>query len=297
MYNEIINQNKYLLDWGGNNFMNASKKAVLFTFITSILWSTSGLFIKLVEWDYLAIVFGKALFTAIPMYFMVKKTKILWSKAVIGGAISYAAFTFCITLSTKLTTSSNAVLMQYTAPVYVAILSGILLKEKVLKLDWICLGTVLIGMALFFIDKTGGGSVLGNIIAIGNGISFAGMAISLRMQQSGNPEQSVFLGNVLAAILSVPFAFRAGLPSMKSILVLIFSGIVLAISYELYSLATKHLTALQSVLIPVLDPVLNPVWVFLAIGEKPGIISFLGGLIILIAVTLRSLLIMKEKTS
>lgn len=271
--------------------MSASKKAVIFTFITSILWSTSGLFIKLVEWDYLAIVFGKGLFTAIPMYFMVYKQKIVFSRAFISGAISYAAFTYCITLSTKLTTSSNAVLMQYTAPIYVAVLSGFLLKEKVSKMDWTCLGIVILGMVLFFLDKAGGGSALGNFIAIGNGISFAGMAISLRMQQSGNPEQSIFLGNVLAAITSIPFAVRAGMPSFKSVIILIFSGIVLAISYELYSLATKHLTALQSVLIPVLDPVLNPVWVFLAIGEKPGIISLIGGLIILISITIRSLLL------
>ena len=144
---------------------------------TAFLWSLAGVFIKVIEWPPLAIVCTRSLVATITMYLFVRKQKFEWSWPMLAAALSYTAFTYCIILSTKLTTSANAVMMQYTAPIYVAFLSWFFLKEKIRKSDWFCLIAVIGGMALFFMDQMGGGSnLIGNIIAIGNGLSFAFLA-------------------------------------------------------------------------------------------------------------------------
>jgi drug/metabolite transporter (DMT)-like permease len=97
--------------------------------------------------------------------------------------------------------------------------------------------------------------------------------------------ESVLLGNILTALIGLPFMFQ-GTPSSSSWIGLILLGVFqLGLSYALYTTAVKHITALEAVLIPVVEPILNPVWVFLVIGEAPGRWAFLGGAIVLAAVT------------
>lgn len=274
--------------------MHAKQKAVLLMLCTAFLWSLAGVFIKVIEWTPLAIVCTRSLVATITMYFFIRKQKFEWSWPMLGAALSYAAFTYCIILSTKLTTSANAVMMQYTAPIYVAFLSWFLLKERIRKSDWICLIAVIGGMVLFFMDQMGGSSLIGNIIAIGNGLSFAFLSIFLRLQKSGHPEQSIFLGALLAFLIGIPFTIGHGIPSPKSILVIIIAGIVVSLGYRMFTEASKNLSAMQSVMLPALDPILNPIWVFLVVGERPSATALLGGAIVLIAITLRSLLLIRE---
>ncbi len=274
--------------------MSTKQKAVLLMLCTAFLWSLAGVFIKIIEWSPLAIVCTRSLVATITMYFFVRKQKFEWSWPMLAAALSYATFTYCIILSTKLTTSANAVMMQYTAPIYVAFLSWFLLKEKIRRSDWLCLIAVIGGMALFFMDQMGSNNLIGNIIAIGNGLSFAFLSIFLRFQKNGHPEQSIFLGTLLAFLIGIPFTIGQSIPSPKSIVVIIIAGIVVSLGYRMFTEASKNLSALQSVMLPVLDPILNPVWVFLIVGERPSITALLGGVIVLVAITLRSLFLMKE---
>lgn len=140
-------------------------------------------------------------------------------------------------------------------------------------------------------DQAGGGSLLGNVIAIGNGIFFAGFSICLRFQKEGNPEQSVFLGGLIDFLFGIPFVVGKNLPDVRSLTVIFLAGIVMSVGYRLFTEASKHLSALQSVMLPVIDPVLNPIWVFLVVGECPGMLSLCGAMIVLFAITLRSLLL------
>lgn len=276
--------------------MNQTKKAVLLMLLTAFLWSLAGVFIKLVEMDALAIVCTRSLVASVTMLIMIRKQKFVWSWPMVGCALSYMAFTYCIILSTKLTTSATAVMMQYTAPIYVAFLSWIILKERVRLADWVCLAVVVVGMCLFFLDQLGGGNVLGVVIALGNGISFALISIFLRFQKSGHPEQSIFLGGFLAFLVGIPFAvqsFQTRLPSLRDIGIIIVAGVVVTVGYRLFTEASKNLTALQTVMLPIIDPILNPVWVFLAVGERPSAISLCGGVIVLSAITIRSLLLIR----
>jgi drug/metabolite transporter (DMT)-like permease len=254
---------------------------------TAALWSLGGLFIKMVEWNPLAIAGMRSAIAALLMLTVVRKSKITWSFHQIGGAVAYAGTVILFVSANKMTTAANAILLQYTAPIYVALLGAWLLKERTKILDWITIAFVLGGMVLFFLDHLSTGGMIGNLVAILSGVTFAFLVIFLRLQKDGAPLESMFLGNILTALIGLPFMFQS-MPSGKSWAGLAILGIFqLGLSYILYSMAIKHVTALEAILVPVIEPILNPVWVFLFMREVPGKWALTGGLIVLLAVTAR----------
>jgi drug/metabolite transporter (DMT)-like permease len=145
-------------------------------------------------------------------------------------------------------------------------------------------------MVLFFMDDIEMKSILGNIIAIISGITFAAVVLLMRKQKNESPLESILLGNLLTAIIGVPFMFQS-VPSSSSWVGLILLGTIqLGLPYILYAKAIKSVTALEAVLIPVIEPIVNPIWVFLLLGEVPGRWSILGGIVVLVAVTLRCII-------
>ena len=264
------------------------KKAIAITCFVALMWSLAGFNIKMIEWSPYAIAAGRSLVAVIllaPMVLRKGFQKI--DRYVIGGAICYAAFNYCFITSTTLTSSAIAIMMQYTAPIYVALLSWLFLRERVGWADIISVGFVFLGMIFFFLDSNSGGSLKGNIVSIFNGITFAGISIFLRLQKDGNPALSMYLGNVISAVAGLPIMWNAGMPDTISLLFLLLAGLLVAISYTLYAKASTGLSALETVLIPIIDPVMNPVWVFLFLDERPGALTIVGAAVILVSVTIR----------
>ena len=264
------------------------KKAIAITCFVALMWSLAGFNIKMIEWSPYAIAAGRSLVAVIllaPMVLRKGFQKI--DRYVIGGAICYAAFNYCFITSTTLTSSAIAIMMQYTAPIYVALLSWLFLRERVGWADIISVGFVFLGMIFFFLDSNSGGSLKGNIVSIFNGITFAGISIFLRLQKDGNPALSMYLGNVISAVAGLPIMWNAGMPDTISLLFLLLAGLLVAVSYTLYAKASTGLSALETVLIPIIDPVMNPVWVFLFLDERPGAWTIVGAAVILVSVTIR----------
>ena len=264
------------------------KKAIAITCFVALMWSLAGFNIKMIEWSPYATAAGRSLVAVIllaPMVLRKGFQKI--DRYVIGGAICYAAFNYCFITSTTLTSSAIAIMMQYTAPIYVALLSWLFLRERVGWADIISVGFVFLGMIFFFLDSNSGGSLKGNIVSIFNGITFAGISIFLRLQKDGNPALSMYLGNVISAVAGLPIMWNAGMPDTISLLFLLLAGLLVAVSYTLYAKASTGLSALETVLIPIIDPVMNPVWVFLFLDERPGALTIVGAAVILVSVTIR----------
>lgn len=267
------------------NSLGNRPKAILYLVITALLWSLGGLLIKLVNANALAIAGTRSAIASLIIWMYLRKPKFTWSAAQIGAALAYTGTVIFFVVANKLTTAANAILLQYTAPVYVAILGAWLLKEKVKLYDWGAILLTIGGMVLFFMDSLDTGGIVGNIIALLSGISFALFTVFMRMQKDGSPLESVLLGNALTALIGLPFLFR-NMPDTKGWIGLLILGVVqLGVPYILYASAVKHLTALETILIPVLEPVLNPVWVYLTIGEAPGTMAFVGGAVVLVVIT------------
>jgi drug/metabolite transporter (DMT)-like permease len=276
--------------------MNSKSTAIIFLLCTAILWSTGGFLIKFIEWHPIAIAGGRSIIAALIMWVYVKKPKFTWSNIQIMGAVAYAFTVILFVIANKLTTAANTILLQYTGPIYVALFSYWFLKEKITSIDWITILAVILGMTLFFIEKLSPDGILGNFIAILAGIAFAWLALCLRKQKDESPLESLILGNILTAIIGLPFIIDSGIPSQQSMIALFVLGIFqIGIPYILYSKAVKYVSALDAVLIPILEPILNPLWVFLLLGESIGMWPMIGGAIIIVAITTRSILY-KTKT-
>ena len=256
----------------------------------ALLWSTGGLFIKLVSWNPFALAGMRSLIGGLVILVWIRRPRFTWSFAQVAGAVCYAACMIGFVAANKLTTAANAILLQYTAPLYAAIFGWIFLKEKASALDWTTIAVVIGGMTLFFMDKLSLGNMMGNLIAIVSGIFFAGAMVSFRAQKSSSSLESILLSHGITVVVSIPFLFH-GWPTLTGWAGIGALGVFqIGISSILLSYGVKHVTALQSLLTAVLEPIFNPLWVFLAIGETPGPRALVGGAIILVAVTLRSAL-------
>jgi drug/metabolite transporter (DMT)-like permease len=191
-------------------------------------------------------------------------------------------------VATKLTTAANAIVLQYAAPVYVALLSARFLGEPVSKRDWAAIFMVLAGMVVFFADGLSIGSNLGNLVAVFSGISFAMLVVSLRQIRAQNPADAVIIGNVIALVAGLPWLVESSLSVSSCIGIALLGIFQLGLSYFLYTKAIGRVTALEAVLIPVIEPLLNPVWVYFTHREVPTGWALVGAGIVLGAVTWRA---------
>jgi drug/metabolite transporter (DMT)-like permease len=256
-------------------------KAILLLIFTAILWSSGGLFIKLIDWSPLSIAGGRSGISAIVLLLYIRRPLAKLNKTIIFGTLSYALLVFLFVSANKITTSANAILLQFTAPVWVLLISWIFLKEKIQKIDILTTGAVLFGMALFFMGNLKPGGLLGNVFGILSGVAMASMVIFLKRAQGKEALDVIILGNIVCFVCGLPFLLQEH-PTSSSLEGIAFLGVIqLGISYIFYVTAIKHVSALEALLIPVLEPLLNPVWVFVFTGERPSSFALLGGAIVI----------------
>jgi drug/metabolite transporter (DMT)-like permease len=264
--------------------------ALLLLVLTAFFWSLGGLMIKKVNLHPMAIAGWRSAIAVVFLLLWIRKPKITGSLPQIGCAVAYAGNMFSFIAATKLTTAANAILLQYTAPAYVAIFGIWLLKEYPRRIDWWAVGLTLVGMVLFFFDRISLTGMWGNLAGVTAGITFAGLILLLRKQKEGSPVESVILGNALTALLAMPLLVRNIPTAQDWIWLALLGSIQTAVPYILYSIAIRHVTALEGTLVPVIEPLLNPTWAFLFLGEAPGFWAVVGGIIILSAVILRAMI-------
>jgi drug/metabolite transporter (DMT)-like permease len=262
----------------------------------AVLWSTGGLAIKSVEWNALAIAASRSAIAAVTVYVLIGRPRFTFSAVQIGGALAYAVTVTLFVAANKLTTAANAIFLQYTAPVYVALFGAWFLREHPSRLDWVLIVVAISGVALFFIDELSWHGLWGNLCALGSGLAFASLILLLRRQKDASPIESVLLGNALTALIGLPFTFSSW-PSPKSWLGLVWLGVFqLGLAYVLYARGIKQVRALESTLISTVEPVLNPLWVMLFLGELPGLWSWIGGGLVILAATVRGVLTAKNSS-
>jgi drug/metabolite transporter (DMT)-like permease len=274
----------------GAEMMQGRQKAVVFLLCTAVLWSTGGLLVKWVEWHPMAIAGMRSAIAATFLLLVLRRPQFTWSGVQMSGGVAYAVSVLGFVVATRLTTAANAILLVYTAPIYVAVLSAWFLQERVTALDWLTILLVLGGMGLFFFERLSVEGFWGNICAIVGGMAFAWVVLCLRKQQGTSLLETVLLGNIIAALLGMPFMFRA-LPDLSSWVALLLSGTLqIGLAFVLYAIAIRSLSALEAILIPVIEPLLNPLWVFLLLGEVPSLWAVIGGSIVVVSVTVRGLI-------
>jgi drug/metabolite transporter (DMT)-like permease len=266
------------------------RRAVAYLIVTAVMWSLGGILIKLVDWNPMAIAGTRSAIAGLFLLAVTRRLRPAWSVPQIGAALAYAGTVILFVVATKWTTSANAILLQYTSPIYVAIFAPRFLGERPRLIDWLTIAAVMSGMGLFFLDKLTVQGYWGNVCAVASAVTFAWFTLFMRKQRAGSPLESVILGNFIAAAIGLPFA-RAGLPDARGWGGLLILGVVqLGASYLFYVAAIKHVQALDAILISVVEPILNPIWVLILAGERPGLLSLVGGAIVVGSVAARGIL-------
>lgn len=270
-------------------------KAISYLIITALLWSLGGLFIKIIPWHPLAIAGLRSGIAALVLIIYYKKPIKAISRYQVLGGISYAALVFLFVSANKTTTSANAILLQFTSTIWVAVLSKYILKKAISYFDWLIICLLMMGMVLFFIGDLTFDHTLGNVIAIFSGLAMAMMIVSFKLQANKAAIETILIGNIMVFILALPWTIhiRFTLPSLLAILVLgVFQ---LGISYIFFSKAIHYVSPLEAIIIPILEPILNPVWVLLFLGESISLNTLVGGMIILSTVSYRSYYLSKKR--
>ncbi|MBI2794771.1 MAG: DMT family transporter [Ignavibacteria bacterium] len=264
------------------------RKGVAALIITAFLWSTGGLLIKILPLSPLTISGTRSAIAAVVILLWVRHPKPTWSAAQWGSIVSYCLTVLLFVVATKMTTAANAIFLQYTAPIWVALFSAVITKERLTRIDVITVIVVMAGMSVFFIERVSMGNMVGNLIAVGSGVAFACVALCMRAQHGKSTVESILLGNVLTAIVCLPFLDPFPIRTDIIVGILSLGMLQLGISYILYSWAIAHVTAIEAVLITTLEPLLNPVWVALFYSEVPSSSAIVGGIIVITALATRN---------
>ncbi|MEP7133347.1 MAG: EamA family transporter [Chloroflexota bacterium] len=260
------------------------RKAILFLVLAAMLWSTAGVFVKALNWGPVSILAGRGLFTSILFLLYMRRlpTKITrWTLLAAGGSI---VTQFLFVVSTKLTTAANSIFLQYTAPIYVVLLAYWLLREKPSRNDFIAMGIIFLGMILFFGDKLSTDGLYGNILAVLSGVTSAVMMVAFRAQKDGSPEDSILIASVVMAIFGIPSIMKESWTVTNWSIIAYLGVFQIGLAFILFTKSIKHIPALEANLIGTLEPVFNPVWVYLFLGESMGKSALLGGLVVLTGV-------------
>ncbi|MDQ3221320.1 MAG: DMT family transporter [Acidobacteriota bacterium] len=274
---------------------------VYFVLIAVILWSTGGLFIKVTSLDAFAVNLGRSFFAAIVVAIFTYKKGLKLDVFTLFTSFLYAGTLTAFVYATKNTTAANAIFLQYTAPIYILIFSPLILKEKFRFADLITVAACLAGMTLFFFEAPAAENVLasnifaGNIAALVSGVFFGLYFIFLRHPRSlqKNPALSVFYGNIIVVLFMTPLV--AGNPpaaiELLDIGAVLFLGIFqIGFAYILFTYGiARGVRSMDASIIGFIEPLLNPVWVALLLGERPSNWAVLGGAIIIAAVVTHTL--------
>lgn len=276
------------------------KKGIIYISFCALLWSSGGLFIKVLSLDAFQISFYRSLIATLTIIAvsLVQKRNLRFEFDIISilCSITYAFILILFVIATKLTTAANAIFLQFTAPIYLLVLEPIFLKTKFEKRNLIALIFCFTGMILFFFGKLDLSNIQGNLFAIGSGISFALFSLFLKWKKQLHKSEStiiyIVIGNCLVCIFCLPVIIGNLAVDPIQMLILLYMGIFqIGISYIIYNEGIKYISATESMIIAMLEAILNPVWVFIGIGEVPSLYSIIGSIIILLAIVWRNFFI------
>lgn len=267
---------------------------LLFVFAAAFLWSTGGLFIKWTSLSGLELSSYRSFFALVTVALVTRREGFGLNSLTAAAAILYAGLVILFVMATKQTTAANAIFLQYTAPVYLLILEPIVYKEKFRARDLITVLVCIGGMALFFVGQLRPQDVTGNLTALTSGLFFGIYILLLRHQRARevNRASSVIYGNLLVVLICAPWGLAAfDSVGRHDLLSVMYLGVIqLGLSYVLFTAGmARGVRSLDAGIICYIEPVLNPVWVFMVLGERPSRWALIGGAIIITAVVIHML--------
>lgn len=269
-----------------NGQLRAQRRGTLYVFLAAVLYSIGGLCIKLIPWHGMSINGGRNMVSVLVVggYLLLTHHRPRWNKWIALGAASVCGTNILFTLANKMTTAANAIVLQFTAPIFVIVLSLLFWRKRPKKLDIAVCGVTLLGVTCFFLESLEAGNMLGNVLALASGLSYAGVFL-LNDLPNADPISSVFWGDVCSAVVGLPYLVRETNFTASALTSLVILGAFqVGLAYILMCEGLKTTPAVTASLISGIEPVLNPTLVAIFYHEMIGPLSFVGAVIVVGAV-------------
>lgn len=263
----------------------AHARSVLWIALAALLWSTGGIGIKAVADPPLKVTFYRSIFAAVTLFLMFgREVRVRVTPAFLIAIVSYGGCLTSFVIATRWTTAANAIFLQYAGVVWVLLFSPLVVREPMQRRDVIAIVVAMLGMALFFVGRFEARGMAGNAMALLSSVFFAALILALRRDHNA-ARAAVTWGNVFIAIAAFPFVANDLAVTPKSLGVFAFLGIFqIALAYAAFVQGLKYVTATQASLTGMLEPVANPIWVLLFLGERPSLFAIAGGAVVLTAI-------------
>lgn len=280
--------------------MKKENRAIIEMLICAALWSIAGVFIKFIPWNGFAVSGVRSLIAGatIGIYMLISRKKLVVTRrTLLAGLMSACVYT-CFVVSNKLTTAANAIVLQFTSPVFIVLFTALIYKTRIRRQDMLVVVFTLLGIALFFFDQLEPGYILGNIVSIGSGLFMAGMFMAVGDLEGEARFSGILLGQLMTFLIGLPAIIltRPVFTTTATLSILTLGVFQLGISYILYVKASKYCPPLACCLLGALEPLLNPVWVALFYGEKPGLFALIGAVIVVVSISVWCVFGQEKKT-
>lgn len=275
--------------------INEHRRGVTSIILAAVIWSTGGLFIKLLPFDALTILFYRSFCAALLFGLVYRKEILVVNRLSWAASAVYAGLLFCFVSATKLTTAANAIFLQYTAPIYVLLLEPYLFKIRLERINLLTIFFCIGGMALFFADNMQNDGMLGNGLALLSGIFLACFLLFQRLNDTKYYNSAIFWGNVGVIFIGLQAFLQAPIPTVPQAAMLGFLGFIqIGLGYLLFNYGLKRTLAIESALLAMIEPILTPLWVWLGYGEQPSVNALIGGTIIIVSLAVRTIVTNKK---
>lgn len=265
----------------------------------ALLFSTGGAAIKGTALSAFQVASFRSGIAALALLLFLPESRRGYGRELLPAALCYAGTLGLFVVATKLTTAAAAIFLQSTAPIWVLLFAPFLAQEPVRARDLPFVGAAAVGLALVFFGSrdaaaTAPDPFVGNLCALGSGLFFALLMIFLRrMAKAGGPDRTLpatVLGNAFACLLALPFAFPVAPVALVDVASIAYLGVIqIGLAYWLFSRALRTVPALDAALLILLEPVLNPLWTWLLLGEQPSALALTGGGVMIAALAARAL--------
>lgn len=272
-------------------------KSALYMLMSAVLFSLGGLFVKTCPWSAMAMNSFRNIFAFIVVYifFSSQGKKVRINKINIIGGIAYAVTNIFFVMANKLTTAANAIVLQFTLPIFIILFSWLFLKQKPLKNDLITCSVVFAGVIIFFLDGLSAGNNLGNVLALVSGMSYA-IVFMLKSFDGADTYSPILIGQLICIAVGLPFIFFQTDYSLPTVFMIVVQGIVqVGLAFIFFIKGLENTPPVTAAIISTIEPVLNPLLVALFYHESVSTLSLIGAVIVVLSIAVYNILNARAK--
>lgn len=263
----------------------------------ALLWSTGGAAIKVADLGALQIAGGRAFFAGLAVFILFPSARQRFTRRIGWTALAYAAVTTLFVVANRYTTTANAIFLQNIAPIWVLLFGVRWLGERPTRPELWSIPFALLGSGLFLAEGLSAGRLLGDAAALLASLAYATLIVRYRSLSPGEGLAATLAGNLIVVVLTLPvlLGLLSEPPTASDWSALIYLGVVQqALAAFLFVRGVIQTSALEASLLILVEPLLAPIFAFVAVGETIGATAAVGAALVLGATVVRTLALVRR---